>query len=43
MFYPYEAIRYVEDRGVIAPCLRGVCFEPTASIGELSHMLVTAR
>jgi uncharacterized protein len=43
MFYPYEAIRYGEDRGVIAPCVRGVCFEPATNVQDLSRVLATAR
>ena len=42
LFYPYEAIRYGDDSGVIAPCLKGICFEPATTVEELLRA-ITAR
>jgi len=43
LFYPYEAIRYGDNRGVIAPCLKGVCFEPVKTVEQLSRILLPGR
>ena len=43
LFYPYEAVRYGDDRGEIAPCMRGVCFEPVTTVEELLQTLAASR
>ena len=38
-YYPYEAIRYGEDKGSITPCRRGVCFQPLSTIEAFDGFL----
>ena len=43
LFYPYQAIRWGEDRGEIVPCRRDVCFEPVHGVEALAALLRPAR